>query len=82
MGSEDEDESCLLEFVVRTRRLSWVGKRARIWDLRSETGVDAGACRESVGGRPMPWKEVRRTFSVLPDIKNVVSAGSVDLGLV
>jgi hypothetical protein len=64
MGAEDLRGNCLLEMVVRIRRLLCAGMRSwrRSWSWVIE--VAAGKGRESVDGRLRPGKEVRRTLTV------------------
>ena len=64
IGEDDVRESCLLEIVVRMRRLLCAGRRSWMRSWSCDMGVSAGRGRERVVGRFSPGKDVKRTLIV------------------
>jgi hypothetical protein len=56
--------SCLLEMVVRMRRLLCVGRRSWRRSCSCEIVVSAGSGRARVEGRLSPGKDVKRMLTV------------------
>ena len=63
IGRLEVGESCLLEIVVRMRRLVWTGRRSSIDSWSCDIEVSDGIGRERVGGSPRPGKVVTKTLT-------------------
>ena len=64
MGADDLRGNCLLETVVRIRRLLCAGMRSWRCSCSSVIEVVASRGRERVDGRLRPGKDVKRTLTV------------------
>ncbi len=63
MGAWQDESSCRLEVVVKMRRVSMGGRRARRCEVRSAMEHVEGSWTTSVDG-PRPANVVRRTLTV------------------
>jgi hypothetical protein len=64
MGAGEISGSCLLEIVVRMRRLLLEGMRSKTLSRSSVMDVVADRGSERVGGRASPGKDVTSTLTV------------------
>jgi hypothetical protein len=63
IGAVDEGDNCLLDVVVKTRRVLVRGMRVEARAVRSQTDHEDSIGKDIVGGRLRPEKDVMKTLT-------------------